>query len=178
MPDEASLDNWPTGLVPEGAGWFVVNLRDVAWSAHPEQGYTTLFENPRGERMPELGIRACVLQPGQMLSLYHEENAQEAFLVLAGEGVLIVEGQERRLRAWDFFHCPAGTKHAIVAGDASIALLAAGARHDPELLRYPVSELAARYGASVATETTDPDEAYADQGEWVLGRPDGPLPWA
>jgi uncharacterized cupin superfamily protein len=179
MTDEAPLDRWPTGLVPERAGWFVVNVRDAAWGEHPEQGYATLFENPRGEPMPELGIRVRVLQPGQMLSYYHEENAQEGFLVLAGECVLIVDGQERRLRAWDFFHSPAGTEHAIIgAGDAPAAILAVGARHDPEVFRYPVSELAARHGASVAKETADPDEAYAGTGEWDLGRPDGRFPWS
>jgi uncharacterized cupin superfamily protein len=179
MTDETPLQEWPTGLVPEREGWFVVNVRDVAWAEHPQQGFTTLFENPRGKPMPELGIRVRVLQPGQALSYYHEENTQEAFLVLAGECVLVVNGQERRLHAWDFFHSPAGTEHVLVAvGDSPAALLAAGARHEPELLRYPVSELAARYGASVAKETTDPDEAYADQGEWDLGRPEGRFPWS
>ena len=178
MTDETPFQEWPTGLVPEREGWFVVNVRDVAWAEHPQQGYTTLFENPRGTRMPELGIRVRVLLPGQALSYYHEENTQEAFLVLAGECALIVNEQERRLGAWDFFHCPAGTEHVIVAtGDAPAALLALGARHEPELLRYPASALAARYGASVAKETTDPDEAYADQGEWDLGRPAGQFPW-
>jgi uncharacterized cupin superfamily protein len=177
MTEETPLLEWPTGLVPEHDGWYVVNVRDVAWAEHPQQGHVTLFENPRGKPMPELGIRVRVLQPGHMLSRYHEENAQEAFLVLAGECVLIVNGEQRRLRAWDFFHCPAGTEHAIVAADAPVALLAVGARHDPELLRYPVSGLAAPYGASVATETTDPDEAYADQGAWDLGRPGGSFPW-
>ena len=47
-----------------------------------------------------------VLQPGQPKGLYHAENAQEDFLVLAGECVLIVEGQERTLKQWDLFHCP------------------------------------------------------------------------
>jgi uncharacterized cupin superfamily protein len=179
MTDETPLQEWPTGLVPEHDGWFVVNVRDVAWAEHPQQGYATLFENPRGAAMPELGIRVRVLLPGQALSRYHEENAQEGFLILAGECVLIVNQQERRLRAWDFFHSPAGTEHAIVAaGDAPVALLAIGARHDPEHLRYPVSELAAGYGASVAKETTDPDEAYADQGDWDLGRPEGRFPWS
>jgi uncharacterized cupin superfamily protein len=178
MTEETPLDRWPTGLVPEHDGWYVVNVRDVAWAEHPEQGFATLFENPRGKPMPELGIRVRVLQPGQMLSYYHDENAQEGFLVLAGECALIVNQQERRLRAWDFFHSPAGTEHAIVATDGPVTLLAVGARHDPELLHYPVSELAARHGASVAKETTDPDEAYADQGEWDLGRPPGQFPWS
>ena len=41
--------------------------------------------------------------------MHHRENAQEGFLVLSGECLLIVEEEERRLRAWDFFHCPGGT---------------------------------------------------------------------
>jgi hypothetical protein len=71
------LQEWPTGLVPEHDGWFVVNVRDVGWAEHPEQGHITLFENPRGKPTPERGIRVRVLQPGQMLGLYREENAQE-----------------------------------------------------------------------------------------------------
>jgi uncharacterized cupin superfamily protein len=178
MTEETPLQEWSTGLVPEREGWFVVNVRDAAWAEHPTQGYITLFENPRGKPMPELGIRVRVLQPGQMLSYYHEENSQEGFLVLSGKCVLIVNGEERRLRAWDFFHSPAGTVHVIVAaGDAPAAVLAVGARHDPEVFRYPVSELAARHGASVAAETSDPDQAYAGLGEWDLGRPDGRFPW-
>ena len=46
--------------------------------------------------------------------MYHWETDQEDFLVLAGEAVLIVEGEERPLRQWDFVHCPPETKHVIV----------------------------------------------------------------
>ncbi len=181
MTDEAQLEEWPTGLVPASDGWFVVNARDAAWFAHDAFGTGCLFENPRGEPFPELGVRIRVLQPGQPLSFYHEESAQEGFQVLHGECLLVVEGEERPLRQWDFFHSPAGTAHVLVgAGDGPAALLAVGARHEPESLRYPVSELAARHGASVAVETRDQDEAYAGTGEWGLGRPDGwdGLPWA
>jgi hypothetical protein len=49
-----------------------------------------------------------------------------------------------------------------------------GARPEVEILHYPVSEVAAKYGASVAKETNDPDEAYADwPGEYLPVR----LPW-
>jgi uncharacterized cupin superfamily protein len=181
MTDEAPLQQWPTGSVPAGDGWFVVNVRDAAWLQHPAYGFACLFENPRGTQFPELGVRIRVLLPGQPLGLYHAEEAQEGFLVLAGACVLLVEGEERPLRPWDFVHSPAGTEHMIVgAGDGPSALLAVGARHDPERLRYPASGLAARYGASVAADTTDPDEAYAGTGEWGLGRPPGwdALPWA
>ena len=38
--------------------------------------------------------------------MYHRENDQEDFLVLAGEALAIVEGEERPLRQWDFVALP------------------------------------------------------------------------
>jgi hypothetical protein len=41
--------------------------------------------------------------------------------------------------------------------------MSSGARPEVEtLLLYPVSEVAAKYGASGAKETDEPDEAYAE----------------
>ena len=92
--------------------------------------------------------------PGEPNCLYHSESQQEAFLVLSGEGKLLVEGEERPIRQWDFVHCPAGTEHVFVgAGDGPCAILMIGARTPDEQLLYPVSELAARYGASAEEET-------------------------
>jgi uncharacterized cupin superfamily protein len=94
--------------------------------------------------------------------MYHRENEQEDFLVLSGECVLVIEGEERPLRAWDFVHCPAGTDHVIVgAGEAPALVLAVGARSGGGGLVYPVSEAAKRHGAGVERETSDPAEAYA-----------------
>ena len=78
------------------------------------------------------------------MGLYHRENAQEDFLVLAGECLLIVEGEERKLKTWDFFHCPPGTEHIIVgAGKEPAVVLAVGARgRRRKGLVYPVSEVA------------------------------------
>lgn len=39
-----------------------------------------------------------VLSPGEPNSIYHWETEQEDFLVLWGEALLIVEGQERPVR--------------------------------------------------------------------------------
>ena len=116
---------------------------------------------------PQFGINVTVLEPGQS-SVYHAESNQEAFLVLGGECRLLVEGEERRLRAWDFFHSPPWTEHAFVgAGDRPCVILMVGAHVSPEV-RYPVSELAARYGASVEKETSDPERSMrrpSDSGE-------------
>ncbi|MBD0338086.1 MAG: hypothetical protein ICV67_02215 [Thermoleophilia bacterium] len=95
--------------------------------------------------------------------------------MLAGECTLIVEEEERTLRQWDYFHCPADTHHIFVgAGNEACAILMVGARREVETLHYGVSEVAAKYGASAAAETSDPDVAYADwPGEYRPVR----LPW-
>jgi uncharacterized cupin superfamily protein len=170
------------GLVVDGEGWFIVNARESRWKAEGPLGCYCNFEGKR--RFPQLGINIGVLEPGEAIGLYHRENAQEGFLVLAGECLLIVEEQERRLRAWDFFHCPGGTEHMIVAtGKAAAVVVAVGGRGRGVGggIVYTVSEIAARHGVSVERETTSPAEAYeklhADlpRSRWVEYRP-GSLP--
>jgi uncharacterized cupin superfamily protein len=158
---EAPLRTTKYGLVTDGDGWFVVNAREARWRDTGPLGTYCDFEGKR--RFPQLGINLNVLEPGQPMAMYHRENAQEAFLVLAGECLLIVEGEERPLKAWDFFHCPPQTEHVIVgAGRGPAVVLAVGARgRGRKGFVYPVSKPAKRFGASVGKETTKPSEAYA-----------------
>jgi quercetin dioxygenase-like cupin family protein len=153
--------------VPEAPGWFVVSVRDTRW-VHNELGSYCGFEGKGDTRFPSLGINLNVLPPGAPMAMYHEEPGQEAFLVLRGECLLIVEGQERQLRQWDFFHCPPRTKHVIVgAGEEPSLVLAVGAREGRA--SYPVDEAAVRHGAGVETATGDPREAYARFSELESG---------
>ena len=180
MPDEAKLEQAESGLKPSDDGWFVVNVADTAWVVSDAFGSGCTFEN-REHEFKEFGINISVLEPGQPLCLYHQENAQEDFLVLAGECVLLVEGEERPLRAWDFVHSPPGTEHVIVgAGDGLSIVLAAGTRPEDEYLLYPRSEVAERHGASAEADTNDPREAYARFERPQPGRPEywDELPWA
>jgi uncharacterized cupin superfamily protein len=179
MP-EAPLEDSGAGLAAAGEGWFVVNVRDTGWMTSEKFGSACDFES-RAVSFPQLGINISVLEPGQPNCLYHSESQQEAFLVLSGECKLLVEGEERLLRAWDFFHCPAGTEHvAVGAGEGPCVILMTGARLPDEQVLYPVSELAARYGASAVEETPDPKQAYAPFERPKPGRPSSwaTLPWA
>jgi uncharacterized cupin superfamily protein len=161
MVPEAGLRETKYGLVTDGEGWFVVNAREARWREWERLGRYCDFEGKR--RFPQLGINISILEPGEALGRYHRENHQEAFLVLAGTCLLIVEEEERRLEAWDFFHCPAQTDHMIVgAGDGPAVVLAVGARGGRKGLVYPVSDTARKHGVSVEEETTKPAEAYAD----------------
>jgi uncharacterized cupin superfamily protein len=178
---EARLEDSGSGLAPVTEGWFVVNVRDAEWWFADGRGAACWFESEYGEppvEFAQLGINVTVLERGQS-SVYHAEANQEGFLVLAGECRLLVQGEERRLRPWDFFHAPPWTEHAFVGtGDRPCAILMVGARLGPEV-RYPVSELAAQYGASVVEETTDPGQAYATAERFRRARPPSwsRLPW-
>jgi uncharacterized cupin superfamily protein len=179
MPvDEAQLEDTPFGRNPaSGEGWFVLNLADALAVRNEVKGGAIIPLEPRGGPFKDFGVNVHVVWPGEPSALYHSENAREAFLVLSGECTLIVEEEERPLRQWDFFHCPAGTRHIFVgAGEGPCAILMIGARSEAEQLHYPVSEVAAKHGASAAKETPNPDEAYADwPGEFVPVRLSWPV---
>jgi uncharacterized cupin superfamily protein len=172
---EASSEETPYGRYITSDGWFVLDLGDALAVRHKAGGALFPLE-PRELPFSDVGVHLRILWPGQPNALYHSEGVQEGFLVLSGECTLIVEEEERALRQWDYFHCPAGTHHILVgAGQEPCAILMLGARPETETLHYPVSEVATKYGASAAKDTDDPDEAYADwrPGEYELVR----LPW-
>ncbi|MGZ8697258.1 MAG: cupin domain-containing protein [Gaiellaceae bacterium] len=179
MVEEARLEESPGGLVPTTEGWFVVNVRDGRWVTNEVLGDAFVVE---GDNVPfQVGYTLGVLQPGQAGGRYHHESDQEDFLVLAGECLLLIEGEERPLKAWDFVHCPPGTDHAFVAaGDGPCVIFMTGARSENKEIVYPRSELAIRHGAGVETTTSSPAEAYAPFPKWKDERPKSwvGLPWA
>jgi len=160
MADEAQLEQTENGVVPKGEGWFVMDARESRWWFHDTFGSAVTFEGDVS--FPDFGINIQVLEPGEPNCMYHGENAQEDFLVLYGEALLLIEGEERPLRQWDFVHCPPWTQHVFVgAGDGPCAILMVGARPQAEELLYPVSEVARKHKAGVEQETTLGREAYA-----------------
>jgi len=166
---EAPLETTELGLVCTGPGWFVVNARDVRWFESAGWGR---FSNFGGDTLfDQLGIGISVLGPGEPLSMYHWETDEEDFLILAGTATLIANGEERRLRQWDFFHCPPRTEHTIVGGPCVVLGVGARERHTeigPDGKRrgrddggaYTVNEVAIRHGAGIEPGTPQ-DEAYA-----------------
>jgi uncharacterized cupin superfamily protein len=177
---EARLERNEYGLVPMTEGWFVVNVRDGAWTTNEARGSAFIVEGG-GYDLPQVGYTLAVLQPGQA-GRYHREANQEDFLVLQGECIAIVEEQELRLGPWDLLHCAAGVDHVLVgAGEGPCVIFMTGAREGwPEKgVVYPRSELALRHDAGVETETTSSAEAWAGSPPWQPGRPPNwaGLPW-
>lgn len=165
--DEARLQDG----VPVTGGWFVLSAREARWM-HNDMRAWCRFGGEGEAHFDDLGVGLFWLEPGRPMSLYHHEAGQEDFLVLRGRATLIIEGQERPLRSWDFVHCPPRTAHTIVAGDEPVLVLAVGARRERGSARYPVEPLAIRYGAGVPDDDTSAQETYARFGE---PRP-GPAP--
>jgi len=163
MIPESELEQTEHGRVAKGEGWYVLNMRDAAWRHVDGRGAVSLvgddFEGAR--RFGQVGVNPFVLRPGEPMAMYHWEADQEGYLVVSGEALLIIEGKERQLRAWDFAHCPPSAKHVIIgAGSGPCLVIAVGAR-ERDSLGFPVDELAKRHGASVEVDTTDGGAAYA-----------------
>jgi uncharacterized cupin superfamily protein len=175
MVERASLSYGEGGMAPEGEGWFVLNARDAPWAERDGMRRSCDFEGDA--RFPELGVNVNVLEPGRPSGLYHAESHQENFLILAGECLLLIDGEELHLGAWDFVHCPPGTEHVFIgAGSRPCIYVAVGARAGRPDLRYPSAEFAREYGAAVAVATSSAAEAYAQFPRRVQRYRDGDLP--
>jgi uncharacterized cupin superfamily protein len=180
MRDEARIEETEVGRVPADDGWYILNLSEIRWATVPGGGTWCGFGSP-DHPSDRIGIGVHILWPGDAPGFYHEEDDLEGFLVLSGECIAIVEGQERRMGPWDYLHSPSGTRHIMVgAGDGPCAILMYGTRHEDATILYPVDAAAAKHGWSVATETDSPDEAYKDRppiervrSPWPLEPPAG-----
>jgi uncharacterized cupin superfamily protein len=189
--EEAKLEDVGSGLAPTSPGWFVVNAAEAAWIRSEAFGGRCVFESSdrvlaerpdaARQRFTETGFTLAVLEPGKPSSMYHAESYQEDFFVLSGTCLLLIEEQERPLRAWDFVHCPGGTHHTFVGtGDEPCVIFMIGHRREDRTIVYPRSDAALARDAGVETETNDPPAAYARFPAWRVGRPDtwASLPWA
>ena len=127
----------------------------------------------RDHPFTEFGLGIHVLQPGQPNGKYHAEAVQEDFLVLSGECVCLIEGEERRLKAWTSSTAAGDAPHLRrrATGLARSSWPAPGARAGRSTTP---DELARRYGASAPEATDAPPEAYRDwtrtfepvRGDW------------
>jgi uncharacterized cupin superfamily protein len=159
--------------VPE---WFVRNVADNDWWVNKKFGARTMLVPDDSQ----VGARVHVLEPGKPSTLYHRESDQEGFLVVEGECLLIVEGEERPLRRWDYVHLAPGVTHGFVgAGEGPCVMVTLGGRSEDGSILYARDETAFRLGAGVEEDTDTPREAYAPFPKWEAGRPAAwdSLPW-
>ena len=165
-----------------GEGWFVVNVREVRWRDSPGMGHST---NLGGDTLfDQLGVGITVLGPGEPMSMYHWESDQEDFLILAGTATLVIDGQERPLKQWDFVHCSPFAAHTIVGGPCVVFGVGSRERHTyvrPDGVRdgtpgesgYVADPAAAKHGAAPERDTESSDEAYARFPARTFTRYDG-----
>jgi mannose-6-phosphate isomerase-like protein (cupin superfamily) len=182
--EEAELEETEVGLLPKTQGWFIMSALETRWFDKPGQGHSvslTGYNEYEAETFfPMLGMSIRVAGPGDATTTYHWETEQEGFLVLSGEGIAIIEGEERPLKQWDFVHCPPGTRHAFAGGEPPLVLLCASSRQfqkDGPWGYYCFDETAAKYNAASPEDTQDGEIAYARFAEVRKTRyPGGLLP--
>jgi uncharacterized cupin superfamily protein len=173
---EATMRDTEFGRTPATDGWFTLNVADATWLINEKLGDACVFEND-DVQFGQIGYTLAVLEPGEPSGMYHREGDQEDFLILSGECIAIIEGQERRLRAWDFVHCPGGTAHIFVgAGDGPCAIFMIGGRAHPGSAQYLRDAAALRHGAGPEADTPHSKEAYAPFPPWRAGQPKGAWP--
>lgn len=173
---EARIEETPAGRVPADAGWWILNVAEIAWTTVPGGGTWCVFEAPSAPS-ETLGIGVHVLPPGESPGKYHAEEDQEGFLVLDGACLAIVEGEERPMRQWDYLHSPPGTAHITIGtGDEPCTLLMVGTRGRGERTQYLADPVAARHGVAVSTPTEDSREAYAGREPFAPARAPWPPP--
>lgn len=144
---EAAIEETPEGRVARGEGWFILNLGEMAWRT-AGFGTSCSFNAPTNDPdEPGIGVHVHVLRPGEANGYYHAEEAQEGFLVLSGECIAVVEGQERRMRQWDYLHSPPGTAHITVgAGAGPCAILMFGSPDSSRKVEWIANDVAAKHG--------------------------------
>ena len=175
MRHEAKIEETEVGRVPVDDGWYILNLSEIRWATVPSGGTWCGFGSP-SHPSDRLGIGIHILWPGEAPGFYHEEDDLEGFLVLSGECIAIVEGEERRMGPWDYLHSPPGTRHITVgAGDGPCALLMVGTRSHGDRTRYIPDPVAARHGAAVEVESSSAREVYRDRPPIVPARSPWPL---
>jgi uncharacterized cupin superfamily protein len=183
MANEAHLEDVGSGLAPTTPGWFVVNARDAAWLNNDNFGGVCIFESDHVvlRQRPDLdevthaaGFTMRVMQPGQPSGGYHAESEQqEDFLVVAGECLLIIDGEERQLRTWDVVRIPPDVPHAFIGtGDTPSVIVATGNRTENSEITRPRNEVARRHGVE--------DKGRETWGPWKHERPPrwDELPWS
>ena len=177
MTDEARVDETETGRLAADPGWFLMNLSQMSWATCEGGGIWAAPESAAADSQ-KLGFGVHILHPGERPGWYHAEEEQEDFLVLSGECLAIVEGEERRMGPWDHLHCPPGTAHILIgAGDGPCAILMAGTRSGGAITYLP-DPVAARHGAAVQRESHSASEVYADRPPILPARSPWPLPGA
>ena len=161
---EAKLIETEHGLTPEGKGWYVLNAKEARWWKNSKFGESCNFEGTEG--FEQYGMNIHIIHPDQPSCHYHGEDDQEDFLVLKGQCRLLIEGQERILKPWDFVHCPKWARHVFVGyGTEPCVIMMVGGRTGKGVI-YPSIPLAKKYNACPDVETSEPKESYAKTPKW------------
>jgi len=66
------------------------------------------------DKAKDMGGMFGLLEPGSRVPYHYHKTRESVLIVISGEGVEIVEGEEFPVKAGDILFIPAGEKHAII----------------------------------------------------------------
>lgn len=149
----------------------VVNETDLDWT-ETERGETGFRRKKLGAATDGdgLGCSLFELPPGKRSWPYHYHAAnEEAFYVLAGEGIVRGPNGEQPVREGDYVACPTGEDgaHRIVNdGDDPLRYLAVSTMVDPDVAVYPDS---GKFGVFAGAPPGGEGERHELSGYYRLG---------
>jgi uncharacterized cupin superfamily protein len=131
----------------------IVNLADV----EPERVERTRVARERRRLSREAGsvtsgLQHVTVDPGKLGAVQHSHSAEEEiFVVLDGDGVLLLDDEETPVERGHVISRPAatGVAHALRAGDHGLTYLAYGTRDPNDICWYPRSKKIAWRGVGV-----------------------------
>lgn len=131
----------------------IVNVEDAngeEWRMGNDMG--ALTKELAGQRSLLAGLNLDVVPPGLLNTAPHCHSAEEeVFVVLEGDGTLLLGDEEHPVRRGHVVARPPGTRvaHAFRAGDDGISVLCYGTREPNDITYYPRSGVVALRGIGV-----------------------------
>ncbi|MFD1587787.1 cupin domain-containing protein [Halorientalis brevis] len=137
-----------------------INEDDVEWKAYDKgENAFRRKELAAATDADQLGCSLYELEPGKRSWPYHYHTAnEEALYVLAGSGMLRLDGEERSLTAGDYVAFPAdesGAHQVVNDGDETLRYLAMSTMDEPDVTIYPEME---KFGVYVGSPPGGRDE--------------------
>jgi uncharacterized cupin superfamily protein len=121
----------------------IVRLEEVELESESRPGYAGVWrELGRAAGSLRTGLNYVEVEPGELGCPLHCHSAEEEiFVVLEGEGTLLLGDERIPVRRGHVVARPAGTRvgHALEAGDAGLTYLAYGTREPNDIAYYPRS---------------------------------------
>ena len=96
--------------------WFIRNIAEVPWRQFPDHFGGALSKPlvmPETLKSKHLDYRISMYQPMAHVKLHRHKVQEQVYHVLAGEGLMEIDGEKHVVREHDYIFLPPGIDHSI-----------------------------------------------------------------